>query len=327
MADLREQLTPLVAEIAQSKKKPPVEVVHQNFPAASQEVFGKKAATQIGFDFNRGRLDKTVHPFCSGMGPNDCRITTRYHENFFNPAFFGILHEAGHGIYDQGLRTEQFGLPPGTFLSLGIHESQSRLWENFVGRSKSFWSYFFPLAQQTFPDALGKVSLDQFHFAVNTVKPSLIRVEADEATYNLHIIIRFELEQALLNNDLKVSDLPGAWRDKYQKYLGIKPQNDADGALQDSHWSAGAIGYFPTYSLGNLYAAQFFAAADQELGGLDQQFANGEFQPLLQWLKKNIHQRGQCYTAPELVKLVTGKPLSSAPLMSYLRKKLQPLYQ
>jgi carboxypeptidase Taq len=283
-------------------------------------------AEAIGFDFRRGRIDVTAHPFCAGMGPHDCRITTRYDEHDFPMAFFGILHEAGHGLYEQGLPTEHYGLPPGSYVSLGIHESQSRLWENAVGRSRSFWRHFFPLAQQRFPDALSDVGLDDFHFAVNDVRPSLIRVEADEATYNLHIIIRFELERAVLAGELRVADLPGAWRDKYRENLGIEPPSDADGVLQDIHWSAGLIGYFPTYTLGNLYAAQFFAQADADLGGIDGLLARGEFAPLLGWLRDRIHVRGQCYSAAELAVAVTGRPLSHQPLLDLLRGKYDPLY-
>jgi len=260
------------------------------------------------------------------MGPHDCRITTRYDEHYFPMAFFGILHEAGHGLYDQGLPIEHYGLPPGSYVSLGIHESQSRLWENAVGRSRAFWQCFFPMAQQHFPDALADVSLDDFHFAINDVHPSLIRIEADEATYNLHIIIRFELERAALRGDLSVADLPAAWRDKYREYLGIEPPNDADGVLQDIHWSAGLIGYFPTYTLGNLYAAQFFQQADADLGGMAALLAGGEFGPLLAWLRDRIHARGQCYSAAELVAAVTGRPLSHQPLLDLLRSKYQPLY-
>ncbi|HUE74597.1 MAG TPA: carboxypeptidase M32 [Pirellulaceae bacterium] len=326
LADLRAELVPLVQAIMTSGKQAPTEILERNYPAAAQEAFGKAAAAAIGFEFDRGRLDVTHHPFCSGMGPHDCRITTRYDEQFFPSAFFGILHEAGHGIYDLGLRPEQFGLPPGTYLSLGIHESQSRMWENQVGRSRPFWQHFFPQAQSAFPDALAKTSLDDFFFAINNVQPSLIRVEADEATYNLHIIIRFELEQAILTGDLPIADVPAAWKAKYREYLGIEPPNDADGALQDIHWSAALIGYFPTYSLGNLYSAQFFEQADKDLGGLAAMFARGEFAPLKQWLNQNIHHRGQCYTAAELVKLVTSQPLSHAALMRHLRGKLGTLY-
>jgi carboxypeptidase Taq len=326
LADLRTQLVPLVQAIMHSGRTAPLEILQRQYPAAAQETFGKAAATAIGFDFNRGRLDVTDHPFCSGLGPHDCRITTRYDERFFNSAFFGILHEAGHGIYDQGLRPDQYGLPPGTAISLGIHESQSRLWENLVGRSRAFWQHFFPRLQTAFPSAVSDVKLDDFFWAINHVEPSLIRVEADEATYNLHIIIRFELEQALLTDELRIADLPAAWREKYQQYLGVEPTTDADGCLQDIHWSAALIGYFPTYSLGNLYASQFFEQADRDLGGLSAMFIRGEFQPLKKWLNEKIHTRGQCYSATELVKLVTGQPLSPAPLMRHLRGKLEPLY-
>src|SRR6185369_17238350 len=326
LAELRAELVPLVQSIMQSGRQAPLGILQREYPAQAQEAFGKAAAAAIGFDFNRGRLDVTHHPFCSGMGPHDCRITTRYDEHFFNSAFFGILHEAGHGIYDQGLRPEQFGLPPGNYVSLGIHESQSRMWENLVARSRAFWQHFFPQLQAAFPSAVGNVKLDDFFWAINHVAPSLIRVEADEATYNLHIIIRFELEQALLKRDLAVGDLPAAWREKYQQYLGVEPKTDADGCLQDIHWSAALIGYFPTYSLGNLYASQFFEQADRDLGGLAKMFARGEFAPLKNWLNEKIHHRGQCYTAAELVQLVTGQPLSHAPLIRHLRSKLGPLY-
>lgn len=325
LAELRTELVPLVQAIMQSKRRPDQSILIREYPAASQEAFGKAAAEAIGFDFHRGRLDVTHHPFCSSTGPHDCRITTRYDERFFPGAFFGILHEAGHGLYDQGLRPELFGLPPGMYVSLGIHESQSRMWENQVGRSRAFWQHFFPKLREKFP-AVSDVSLDDFFFAINGVQPSLVRVEADEATYNLHIIVRFELEQALITGDLPVGDLPGAWREKYREYLGIEPTDDADGCLQDIHWSAALIGYFPTYSLGNLYAAQLFEQADKDLGGLATQFACGDFLPLKEWLQRNIHHRGQCYTAAELVQVVTGKTLSHAPLMRHLRNKLQPLY-
>jgi carboxypeptidase Taq len=326
LAELRSELVPLVAAIADSPRQPDVEILQRSFPVATQQSFGKAAAEEIGFDFNAGRLDVTHHPFCTSNGPLDCRITTRYDEHYFPGSFFGILHEAGHGIYDQGLRAEEFGLPPGSFVSLGIHESQSRMWENAVGRSRAFWEHFYPKLQKEFPQAIDDVSLDSFYFAINNVRPSLIRVEADEATYNLHIIVRFELEQALLADELPIAELPGAWREKCQKYLGIHPSSDAEGCLQDIHWSAGLVGYFPTYSLGNLYAAQFFEQADADLGGLAHLFAKGEFGPLKDWLRTNIHRRGQCYTAAQLAEIITGKPLSHAPLVRHLRDKLEPLY-
>jgi carboxypeptidase Taq len=323
---LREELVPLVAKIQASRRRPNTALLHRNFPVEVQDRFGREAAAKIGFDFTRGRLDVTTHPFCTTLGPHDCRITTRYDDTFFNSAFFGILHEAGHGLYEQGLLTEDYGLPSGEAISLGIHESQSRLWENLVGRSRAFWTFYYPLAQQQFPAALGDVALDDFYFAINDVRPSLVRVEADEATYNLHILIRFELERALLDGELEAAELPGAWNEKYQQYLGITPPNDREGVLQDVHWSAGLIGYFPTYSLGNLYAAQFFAQARKELGNLDETFGRGDFRPLLDWLRQNIHRHGQRWTASELVERVTGRPLSAKPLVEYLQAKLGPLY-
>jgi carboxypeptidase Taq len=326
LAKLRDALVPLVAEIQQSGRRPNTAVQHRAFPVEMQERFGREAAEAIGFDFARGRLDVTAHPFCTTLGPHDCRITTRYDERFFSAALFGILHEAGHGIYEQGLPVEQYGLPLGEAVSLGIHESQSRLWENFVARGQAFWTFFYPLAQQRFPTALGDVSRDEFYFAMNDVRPSLIRVEADEATYNLHILVRFELERALLDGDLKPADLPGAWNEKYRHYLGIAPPNNRDGVLQDVHWSAGLIGYFPTYALGNLYAAQFFAQAKADLGDLDRALAGGDFRPLADWLRRNIHRHGQRWSAAELVQQVTGRRLTVEPLVEHLRAKMAPLY-
>jgi carboxypeptidase Taq len=323
---LRAELVPLVAEIKDSGAKPDTDILRRDFDVDAQRKFGIEASSQIGFDYDRGRIDVTHHPFCTETGPNDCRITTRYDAKFFNSAFFGTLHEAGHGIYEQGLREEQYGLPPGKYCSLGIHESQSRLWENLVGRSVSFWQYFYPRAQLHFPLALSDVPLNDFYAAINNVAPSLIRVEADEATYNLHIIIRFELEQALLNGELDSDDLPGAWNEKYKKYLGIVPPTDSDGVLQDVHWSAGLVGYFPTYSLGNLYASQFFDAAEKELGDLDVMFRKGEFSPLKEWLNKNVHAKGKCLSGPELGRAVTGKELSHELLIQQLRAKVSPIY-
>jgi carboxypeptidase Taq len=291
-----------------------------------QEVFGQAAAAAIGFDFDAGRLDVTTHPFCSGMGPGDCRITTRYNLRHFNDAFFGILHEAGHGIYEQGLDPEQFGTPLGSAVSLGIHESQSRMWENFVGRGRPFWEHFFPRARQVFHEALRDVALDDFVFAVNDVQPSFIRVEADEATYNMHIILRFELEQALIAGDLQPADVPGAWNEKFQQSFGLTPPTDALGCLQDVHWSSGGIGYFPTYTLGNMYAAQFMDQARRDLGDLDADFRHGDFGRLKGWLNERVHRPGQRYRAGELCRRVTGQPLSPKPLLNYLRQKFGPLY-
>lgn len=325
-ADFRQELVELVKAISDSGKHPDASILKRDFPIDRQERFGKEVAEIIGYDFGKGRLDVTVHPFCSGIGPGDVRITTRYNPNHFGQAFFSILHEAGHGIYEQGLDPERYGTPGGEAVSLGIHESQSRLWENLVGRSRSFWKYFFPKAQKIYPEALGNVNFDDFYFAINEVVPSFIRVEADEVTYNLHILVRFEMEQGFFNGDLLPKDAPGAWNEKFKNYFGLLPPDDARGCLQDVHWSMGYIGYFPTYSLGNLYSAQFFDQAKKELGDLDEQFAQGGFTNLKEWLKEKIHRQGQRYRAEKLVEVVTGKPLSHRALMDYLKTKYGELY-
>jgi carboxypeptidase Taq len=326
LAALRDELVPLVTEIAASPRRPKSEILKRRFPVELQNSFGRKAAEAIGFDFQSGRLDLTDHPFCAGLGPNDTRLTTRYDEHDFSGGLFSILHEAGHGIYDQGLPKESYGLPTGEAVSLGVHESQSRMWENLVGRSRGFWEHFYPLAQATFRESLADVRLDDFYFAINDVRPSLIRTEADEVTYNLHVLVRFELEQALLDDDLRVADLPGAWNEKYRRYLGVEPPSDAHGVLQDVHWSAGLFGYFPTYSLGNLYASQLFTQARAELGDLEAAFRSGQFVPLRQWLQTKVHSQGRKYPAAELVRRITGEPISPTALIGYLRAKFAPLY-
>jgi carboxypeptidase Taq len=325
-AALRAELVPLISAIIASGRKPRRDLLQREYAVEQQQRFGREAAAAIGFDFDAGRLDVTTHPFCSGIGPGDCRITTRYNSRHFNESFFGILHEAGHGIYEQGLLAEHFGTPLGTCVSLGIHESQSRLWENQVGRSRPFWEHFFPRARQSFPAALGEVRLDDFLFAVNDVQPSFIRVEADEATYNLHIILRFELEQALISGNLQPADVPGAWNEKFAQFFSLTPPTNAQGCLQDIHWSMGGIGYFPTYTLGNLYAAQFMEQARRDVPGLDAEFRSGRFQGLKGWLHDKIHRFGQRYRAGELCQRVTGRPLSHQPLLAYLRGKYGPLY-
>ncbi len=320
---LREELTPLVASITEvtSRRGSDEAILNRSFPRDRQRIFGEAVAAAVGFDFHRGRLDVTAHPFCSGIGPGDCRITTRFDEHEFGDAFFGILHEVGHGLYEQGLDASRYGTPTGEAVSLGVHESQSRLWENLIGRSRAFWSYWLPMAQRIFHEALAGVTLDPFHAAVNRVEPSLIRVRADEATYNLHIIVRFELERALLTGDLDAADVPSTWNEKYREFLGIEPKNDAEGCLQDIHWSAGLIGYFPTYTLGNVYAAQLFNAACTQLGDLETAFAQGDFAGLLGWLREKIHRQGQRYRAADLIHRVTGSPPDHRPLLDNLRRK------
>lgn len=322
---VREATVDLLQRIEGSSRKPDPAILRRYYPRAAQEALGKEVIARIGFDLEAGRLDVTAHPFMQGIGPGDVRLTTRYDEHFFNPAFFGTIHEMGHGVYGQGLPSEHYGTPMGTEVSLGIHESQSRTWENLVGRSLGFWRYFFPRAQEHF-EALREVRLEDFHFAVNAVKPSLIRIEADEVTYNLHIMIRFELELAILRGDLSLEDAPEAWNAKYREYLGIESAEIKDGLMQDVHWSAGLIGYFPTYSLGNLYGAQFFQQAEKELGNLEEQFARGEFAPLLEWQRRNIHQQGSRYWPRDLVRQVTGEDLNPEHLIRYLNAKFGALY-
>jgi carboxypeptidase Taq len=325
-AKLRADLVPLLQAIMATGKTAPRDVLQRSYPVDRQRLFSESAAAAVGFDFDAGRLDETTHPFCAGIGPGDCRIATRYNDHHFNEAFFGTLHEAGHGLYEQGLPPEHMGTPLGTFCSLGMHESQSRLWENQVGRSRPFWEHFFPRVKQLFPTTLRDVSLDAWLWAINDVQPSHIRVEADEATYNLHIILRFELEQALISGDLSVADVPGAWNEKFTHLLGLPVPDDARGCLQDVHWSMGGLGYFPTYTLGNLLAAQLMAAARRELGGLDEDFRRGAFGRLKGWLNERIHKPGMRWRAAELCRRVTGEPLDHRHLVQYLHDKYAPLY-
>jgi carboxypeptidase Taq len=324
--ELRAEIVPLVAAITGSGKRPRRDVLTREYPVDRQLVFGQAAAAAIGFDFRAGRLDTTVHPFCSGIGPGDVRLTTRFNSRELNQGLFGILHEAGHGIYEQGLDPAHFGTPCGHAVSLGIHESQSRLWENQVGRGRPFWEHFFPRARQTFPGTLDDISLDEFVFAINDVERSFIRVEADEATYNLHILLRFELEQALLTGDLDAAGVPAAWNAKFKQLFDLTPPDDARGCLQDIHWSMGGLGYFPTYTLGNLYAAQLMEQARQDLGDIDLDFRRGEFARLKGWLNEKVHRPGQRFRPRDLIRRVTGRPLSHQPLLVYLRRKYEPLY-
>jgi len=307
---LRSEIVPLMQACAGSTRRPDDAVVRRQYPVADQQRFVREVATRIGFDFQRGRLDTTAHPFCSGVGPNDCRITTRWDAGSLSTALYGVLHEAGHGLYEQGLPTEWYGLPPGEAASLGIHESQSRLWENLVGRSRSFWDWCFPLAQAAFPQSLAEASADSVQQALMVVQPSLIRVEADEVTYNLHVMMRFDLERAVVHGELDIADLPTAWNDRFACDFGFRPRNDAEGVLQDIHWSAGLIGYFPTYTLGNIFAAQLMAAARRDLPELDQHLGVGRFDGLLAWLRRHVHAYGRQFESAALVEQASGEPVS-----------------
>jgi len=323
---LRDELVRLAAAIRQSGVQPEISILERTYPVDVQKELSLAAASLIGFDFHSGRLDIAAHPFCSGIGPGDCRLTTRYNEHHFSGALFGTLHEAGHGLYEQGLTPSEFGLATGEACSLGIHESQSRMWENLIGRSFAFWEFFYPRTQSAFPGALGNVSLRQFHQVINDVRNSWIRVEADEVTYNLHIMLRFEIEEALIAGRLSVAEVPGAWNEAFQRYFGMTPPSDTLGCLQDVHWSAGLFGYFPTYALGNMYASQLFEKMGAELGDLNALIRQGELQPLKTWLQENIYVHGKRYVAPRLIEHVTGKPLSSEPLLRHLHGKFGELY-
>ncbi len=323
---LRGDLVPLVAAIAEPGRAPAAPALDGDYPVDRQRVFGEAVASAIGFDFEGGRLDTAAHPFCSGIGPGDCRITTRFDPVDAFDGFFSILHEVGHGLYEQGLAAEHQGTPMGEAASLGVHESQSRLWENLVGRSRAFWSRWLPLARSILGGPLRDAGLDAVSAAVRRVEPSMIRVQADEVTYNLHILIRFDLERALIGGDLAVADLPGAWNDRYRADLGVEPPDDARGCLQDIHWAAGLVGYFPTYTLGNLHAAQLWDRADADLGGLEPALARGDFAGLLDWLRVRIHRHGQRHRAADLIRLATGADLDHRPLVRSLRSRYGPTH-
>lgn len=321
-ADLRKQLVPIVAEAAEATQKRGTILVQPTIPIEAQRSFNRLVAEQVGFSFEAGRLDETDHPFCTTLGPRDCRILTRYFENDLLSSLFSTLHEAGHGMYEQGLPAEHFGLPLGSYASLGIHESQSRLWENAVGRSLPFWQWCTPQLQKQFPGLFAQATPETLYRYTNSVSRSFIRVESDEATYNLHIAIRFEIERQLISGALNPTDLPDAWNAAYMEYLGISPSNHAEGCLQDVHWSAGLFGYFPTYTLGNLIAAQWMETIQQSIGDLDSLHCRGDFRPLLEWLRTNVHQHGKRFTPGRLVERVTGRPLSAIPFVKYLTQKL-----
>ena len=326
-ADLRSRLAPLIAEIGRSGTRPEAAVQRASIPIERQVAFNREVAREIGFDFAAGRLDVSTHPFCEGIGPGDTRLTTRYRVESFADALSSMLHEVGHGLYEQGLpKQAHFGQPLAEAASLGIHESQSRLWENLVGRSREFWEWALPRARDAFGSALDGMTPERVYGAVNVVEPNLIRVESDEATYNLHVMLRFDLERALLRGDLAIADLPGAWDERIESDLGLEVPDDRRGCLQDIHWSMGAIGYFPTYTLGNLYAAQLWDAASASIPDLADRMTRGDFAPLVGWLREAIHRHGRRFSATELCVRTTGSPLGAEPFLRYLQGKLAPLY-
>lgn len=324
--EMKDGLVPLVQAIAERKDAVDDALFAQDFDVDKQWDFGIEVVKALGFDFERGRQDKTAHPFTTSFSPSDVRLTTRLYPDMFKSALFASIHEAGHGMYEQGFdrsfdRTSLSGAA-----SLGVHESQSRMWENVVGRSRGFWNYWLPRLKEYFPRQLEGIGVEAFYQAINRVEPSLIRVEADEVTYNLHIMVRFEIENLMVEGRVKVADLPELWDAKMEEYLGIRPPDIADGVLQDVHWSAGYIGYFPTYSLGNLLASQFYNQAVTDLPGIPAQIEQGETAPLFNWMRKNVHNPGCTYTPTELVERVTGGQIRTEPFLNYIRAKYTDLY-
>ncbi|HRO42163.1 MAG TPA: carboxypeptidase M32 [Flavipsychrobacter sp.] len=323
---VKEQLSPLLNQIIRA---PQVDdsFFYQTFSKQKQFDLSVEMLKQIGYDFDAGRQDYSEHPFSTSFAPTDVRVTTRVDENNLASLLWSSIHEGGHALYEQGLPEEQYGLPLGAAVSLSIHESQSRLWENSVGRSLLFWKFFYPQLLQYFPEQLGKTSVEEFYKATNKVAPSLIRTEADEITYHFHVMIRYEIEKSLLINEINPKDLAGVWNEYYQKYLGVSSPDDKQGVLQDVHWSHGSFGYFPTYSLGSFYAAQFFEHAMKEVSNLEEQLANGEFKSLLQWLRTKVHQHGRRYNSEELCERITGRGLDFSSFMNYAQQKYSAIYK
>ncbi len=324
---LRAGLVPLLKKINSQTDLVDDRVLHRSFEVEKQRAFAEGIVKKFGFDFSRGRQDASVHPFCTNFSIHDVRITTRFDPGWLSPAMFGTFHEAGHGMYEQGIASELEGSPLAVGASLGVHESQSRLWENIIGRSMGFWKHYFPILQKTFPDQLGKTGLDDFYRAINKVSPSFIRVEADEASYHLHVLLRFELEKALVSGKLKVKDLPEAWNAKFREYLDLTPPTDTLGVLQDVHWSGGGIGYFPTYSMGTLLSAQLFEKAVEAHPAIPAEIEKGEFGNLFLWLRENVHRHGRKFEPRELILKATGEPLAAKAWMKYLTDKLAGMYR
>ena len=297
----------------------PARKLEGNFPIEAQQTLNQEIATSIGFDFDCGRIDTTTHPFCNTQGPKDVRLTTRYYEHDFTASLFGVLHEAGHGLYEQGLPADDFGLPSGSAVSLGIHESQSLLWEAHVGRSKGFWNKWFARVQELFPQ-MRDWSTQEFLHTINQAKYSFIRVDADEATYDLHILLRFSLERKILNGEIAIADIPAAWNESFQSMFGIQPPTDKEGCLQDIHWSMGGMGYFSTYTLGNLNASQLFHTATKDLA-IREAFDQADYAPLLRWMRENIHAHGSTYLPQDLMKKATGEGSNPDYHLAHLKRR------
>ena len=324
--EVKAELFPFIKQLT-GKVRPASEFLHKHYAKDKQWNFSEKMVKQMGYDFDSGRADYAPHPFCTTFAPGDVRITIRVDENHFNQMFFAAVHEAGHGLYELGLnQATQYGLPLGQALSLAFHESQSRLWENNIARSQSYWKANFKTLQVAFPENLGTVKMEDFYKAVNRVEPSFIRVEADELTYHAHIYIRYLTEKSLIDGSIEVSDVPKFWNDRYEDYLGIRPPSDSQGCLQDVHWSYGSFGYFPTYSFGSFYAAQLCAQMKKDLPNFINDVESGSMAPLLKWLHDKVHVHGRRYTSSELLTRITGSELKFNYFMDYVREKYGKIY-
>lgn len=326
-SELRSRIVPLVKQIAESEHRPETAFLYKEFPKEKQHQLNLEVLKQLGYDFNSGRLDETVHPFATGINRGDVRVTTRYDENDFRGAIFGTIHECGHAIYEQNIAEELTGTLLDSGTSMGIHESQSLFFENFIGRNYSFWKNKFTLLKEYAPEQFDDVTLDEFYRGINESKPSFIRIEADELTYPLHIMIRYELEKALFNGELEVKDLPKVWNEKYKDYLGIVPENDAMGVLQDVHWSDGSFGYFPSYALGYMYAAQIKQSMLKDLPDFDKLLEAGDIAPIREWLNEKIHKYGKTKKPLEILKETTGEGLNVQYLIKYLENKYKEVYK
>ncbi len=325
-AELKAAIVPLVADIARHADAVDDGVLHRGFDTDLQVSYALEVVKRLGYDLEHGRQDISTHPFSAGFGPDDVRITTRVSRDFFNECLFGSIHESGHAMYEQGMGRDIARTPLYGGASPGVHESQSRLWENLVGRSRPFWRHFYPSLRSVFPESLEGVDEETFYRAVNKSYPSLIRVEADEVTYNMHVLLRFELENEMLEGKLRVKDLPEAWRARIKTYLGLEVPNDKMGALQDIHWSYVSFGIFPGYTIGNLIGAQLMEKVRTDVPDLDAQIARGDFGALLGWLRKHVHRHGRKFTPNELMERATGKPLTAAPWIAYVQQKFGALY-
>lgn len=324
---LREHIVPLVQQVVNASDKPKTDFLYSHFPQEKQKAFSLDILKGMGYDFNAGRLDTTVHPFATGLNPGDVRVTTKYDESDFRTAVFGTIHEGGHALYEQNISPQLIGTPLCSGTSMGIHESQSLFWENFVGRNKSFWKKNYDTLKTYSTGQFDDVSLEDYYRAINVAGPSLIRIEADEMTYALHIMVRYEIEKGLINGDIEVKDLPQIWNEKMEEYLGITPDNDAVGVLQDVHWSGGAFGYFPSYALGYIYAAQIKNAMLEDLPNFDELLEEGNMLPIKEWLTENIHQYGKLKQPIEIIKDITGEGLNAKYLIQYLEEKYQQVYR